>query len=154
MRFHHTSFTVSDVAAAERFFVEHFGMKRIGGGRYDFDYIRKTIAYPDGVLLISVLAFPGRESGDRLELIEYEQPRGEAVDTATNRPGAAHLCFETDDIHADYARLKAAGVRFKSPPNEVGFGINRGAWSVYCNGPDAIALELFQPACAENQQPS
>jgi len=146
MRFHHTSFTVSDVAAAERFFIEHFGMRRLGGGRYDFEYIRSTTSYPDGVLLISVLAFPGRETGDVLELIEYAQPRGEPVDTATNRPGAAHLCFETTDIHADYDRLTAAGVRFKSCPNEVCFGLNRGAWSVYFNGPDGIALELFQPA--------
>lgn len=146
MRFHHTSFTVSDVAAAERFFIDHFGMQRIGGGRYDFDYIRSTIGYADGVLLISVLAFPGREPGGILELIEYAQPRGEPVDTATNRPGAAHLCFETTDIQADYARLKKAGVRFKSSPNEVTYGLNRGAWAVYFNGPDGIALELFQPA--------
>ena len=145
MRFHHTSFTVSDVAAAERFFVGHFGMRRLGGGRYDFDYIRRTIGFPDGVLLISVLGFPGNDA-DVLELIEYAEPRGEPVDTATNRPGAAHLCFETSDIHADYTRLLAAGVRFKSSPNEVGVGINQGAWSVYFNGPDNIALELFQPA--------
>jgi len=145
MRFHHTSFTVSDVAATERFFIEHLGMIRLGGGRYDFDYIRSTVSFPDAVLLISVLSFPGNDTNDVLELIQYEQPVGEPVDTATNRPGAAHLCFETQDIHADYARLAAAGVPFKSAPNEVQVGINRGAWSVYFNGPDNIALELFQP---------
>lgn len=149
MRFHHTSFTVSDVEVCERFFIDHFGMIRLGGGRYDFDYIRRTTGFPDGVLLISVLAFPGREAGDLLELIQYEHPAGDPVDTATNRPGAAHLCFETQDIHGDFARLEAAGVAFKSTPNEVEIGINRGAWSVYFNGPDRIALELFQPAPKE-----
>ena len=144
MRFHHTSFTVSNVAATERFFIENFGMIRLGGGRYDYDYIRRTIGFEDGVLLISVLGFPGNDA-DVLELIEYVQPHGEPVDTATNRPGAAHLCFETQDIHADYTRLKVGGVAFKSTPNEVQAGINRGAWSVYFNGPDGIALELFQP---------
>ena len=125
--------------------MDHFGMIRLGGGRYDFDYIRRTVNFPDAVLLISVLAFPQHEKSDVLELIQYEQPAGEAVDTATNRAGAAHLCFETQDIHADYTRLSAAGIPFKSAPNEVQVGINRGAWSVYFNGPDGIALELFQP---------
>ena len=145
--FHHTSFTVSDVDAAERFFVELFGMERIGGGVYDLDYIRRTVGYPEAVLKIAVLSFPettGRR--DVLELIEYQRPRGEPVDTSTHRPGAAHLCFLVDDINAEYQRLSGAGVRFKSSPNEVTFGINKGAWSVYFNGPDGIALELFQPA--------
>ena len=147
--FHHTSFTVSDVDAAERFFVELLGMQRIGGGRYDFDYIRRTVAYPDAVLKIAVLAFNHQAQSpksDILELIEYEQPRAEPVDTATCRPGAAHLCFAVDDIRAEFARLSERGVRFKSEPNEVTFGLNRGAWSVYFNGPDGIALELLQPA--------
>jgi catechol 2,3-dioxygenase-like lactoylglutathione lyase family enzyme len=122
-------------------------MERIGGGTYDFDYIRRTVAYPDAVLKIAVLAFrTTRGRRDILELIEYQRPRGEPVDTATNRPGAAHLCFLVDDIEDEYRRLSAAGARFKSSPNEVTFGINKGARSVYFNGPDGIALELFQPA--------
>ena len=37
---HHTSFTVSDLDAAERFFVGLIGMQRIGGGVYNFDRIQ------------------------------------------------------------------------------------------------------------------
>jgi catechol 2,3-dioxygenase-like lactoylglutathione lyase family enzyme len=152
-RFHHTSFTVSDVAAAERFFVDLFGMQRIGGGFYDFDYIRQTVAFPDAQMVISVLAFPeDRQTHDVLELIEYRRPHADPVDTATCRPGAAHLCFLVTEIHQEYARLREAGVVFKSKPNEVTEGINRGAWSVYFNGPDGIALELFQPATAHSTQ--
>ena len=144
--FHHTSFTVSDADAAERFFVDLFGMQRVGGGIYDFDYIRKTVAYPDAVLKIAVLAFTSDTARrDLLELIEYRVPRADPVDTATCRPGAAHLCFVVDDIHAEYDRLRSKGVAFKSAPNEVTAGMNRGARSVYFNGPDNIALELFQP---------
>jgi catechol 2,3-dioxygenase-like lactoylglutathione lyase family enzyme len=143
--FHHTSFTVSDAAAAERFFVDLFGMQRIGGGIYDFDYIRKTVAYPDAVLKIAVLAFASdTQRRDLLELIEYQVPKEQPVDTATCRPGAAHLCFLVHDIHAEYERLRAKGVVFKSSPNEVTAGMNRGAKSVYFNGPDNIALELIQ----------
>jgi catechol 2,3-dioxygenase-like lactoylglutathione lyase family enzyme len=144
--FHHTSFTVSDVDASERFFVDLFGMKRLGGGTYDFDYIRRTVGYPDAVLKIAVLGMADARDGQRLELIEYVAPRGQPVDTATCRPGAAHLAFVVDDIDAEYERLRTAGVRFKSSPNEVTYGINRGAKAVYFNGPDDIALELVQPA--------
>lgn len=141
---HHTSFTVSNLQEAERFFLELFGMKRIGGGRYDFDYVRRQVAFTDAVLDISVLISP--DGAGVLELIEYVQPCGEPASTATNRPGNAHLCFQVDDIETEYQRLSAAGVRFKSTPNEITSGINQGAKAVYLNGPDDIALELFEPA--------
>lgn len=147
---HHTSFTVSNVAEAEQFFIELFGMRRIGGGLYDFDYIRRQVGYVDAVLQISVLSFPTTNGSHKrtqlLELIEYKTPRATAVDTSTCRPGAAHMAFVVDDIHAEYERLRSKGIRFKSSPNEVTFGINRGAWAAYFNGPDNIALELIQPA--------
>lgn len=146
VHFHHTSFTVSDIAAAEKFFVDLFGMKRIGGGTYDFDYIRTVIGYNDAVLEIAFLSYP--DSGENLELIEYVKPKGEPVSTATCRPGAAHLSFKVEDIEADYRRLKGKGVRFKAPPVEITFGINKGSKAVYFNGPDGIALELIQPASA------
>ncbi len=145
---HHTSFTVSDLEKAEGFFTGLMGLQRVGGGIYDFDYIRGIIAYPDAKLNIAVLAFPEDASGGHLlELIEYLQPAGEPVDTATNRPGNAHLCFAVSDIDAEVDRLRAAGVAFKSEaPHEVTWGINKGAKGIYFNGPDGIALELLQPA--------
>lgn len=146
--FHHTSFTVSNVDEAERFFVDLFGLERRGGGTFEFDTLRKIVAYPSAVLKIVYLTFP--ESGGvrpphLLELIEYVHPAGTLTDTATNRPGNAHLSFQVDDIQREYRRLTERGVRFKSEPQPVTWGANRGAWSVYCNGPDGIALELNQP---------
>ena len=145
---HHTSFTVSNLEESESFFTELMGMQRVGGGIYDFDYIRGIIAYPDAKLSIAVLAFPERDKTDHLlELIEYLHPPGEPVDTATNRPGNAHLCFVVSDIDAEVHRLRAAGIAFKSDaPHEVTWGINKGAKGIYFNGPDGIALELLQPA--------
>ena len=147
--FHHTSFTVTDVDQTERFFVDFLGMERVGGGRYDFGYIRKVVALPDAVLKIAVLAFPEKQGvrpPDRLELIEYARGAGSPCDTATNRPGNAHLCFVVDDIQVEHRRLTALGVKFKSLPQEMTFGVNRGGWTAYFNGPDGVALELVQPA--------
>lgn len=148
--FHHTGFTVSDLDAAERFFVGLIGMQRIGGGIYDFNYVRRSVGYPDATLNIAVLAFSDHQAGDRvLELIQYVQPAGEPTDTDKNRPGNAHVCFVVSDIEAEVERLQANGVAFTSPtPNEVTWGVNRGAKAIYFTGPDDIALELFEPAPA------
>lgn len=147
--FHHTSFTVSNLDEAEGFFVHDFGLERMGGGLFDFDNLREMVGLPGAILKIAYLAFPeknGLRPPHRLELIEYVKPAGKSTDTATNRPGNAHLCFEVEDIHAEYKRLSERGVRFKSDPKQVMWGVNKGAWSVYCNGPDGVALELTQPA--------
>jgi lactoylglutathione lyase len=146
--FHHVSFTVSDVDAVADWFCTHFKMVRLGGGDYDFDYIRAQVGMPDVALRIAMLGFAdgqGMPTPHRLELIEYVRGTGQNADTATNRPGNAHLCFLTDDIDGDYLRLSAAGAKFISPPNTVTWGINKGARAVYFKGPDDIRLELLQP---------
>lgn len=145
----HASFTVSNMETAERFFVETLKMERLGGGEYAFDYLKAVVGYPDAVLKIAF--FAPRESppgAPHVELIEYLSPRGERTCTDTNRPGNAHLCLEVDDIEGEYERLKAEGVVFKSTPQQVTFGLNKGARAVYFDGPDHIKLELYQRAPA------
>ena len=61
--FHHTGFTVSELDAAERVFVGLIGMQRIGGGIYDFNYVRRSVGYPDAALNIAVLAFSDHQAG-------------------------------------------------------------------------------------------
>lgn len=39
---------------------------------------------------------------------------------ALNADGIPLLQLEVDDVHAEHARLKAAGVRFTAPPMNVG----------------------------------
>ena len=153
---HHTSFTVSNLESAQRFFIDLMGMKRVGGGTYAFDYIRRSVGYSDATLKVAVLCSAGYQPGDPLlELIEYIHPRGDPVETSTNRPGNAHVCFVVSDIDTEVKRLQTAGVSFKSPTaNEVTWGINKGAKSIYFNGPDDIALELIEPRQTSTQKDS
>ena len=146
---HHVSFTVSILKETEDFFDRVLGFKRIFKGLYDFPYISRQVGYPDAVLDIALLTHEGRpfESvGFMIELIEYKNPRCEPTDTATCRPGSAHLCFLVDDLRAEYERMLGLGVEFNSPPNEVTHGANKGALAVYFKGPDDIRLEMIQPA--------
>jgi hypothetical protein len=41
--------------------------------------------------------------------------------------------------------MKALGVQFKSEPNYITAGVNKGGWAVYFTDPDGITLEMVQP---------
>lgn len=146
---HHVSFTVSNLERSQEFFEKVLGFKRVAGGRYDFPYIARQVGYPDAVLDIALMTQAGRpfeDTGFMIELIEYVHPKCDPTDTATGRPGSAHLCFLVDDLRAEYERMKSMGVEFNSPPNEVTYGVNKGALAVYFKGPDDIRLEMIQPS--------
>ena len=79
-----------------------------------------------------------------LELAGYERPRGRPVppDSTLADIGFSHVCLATDDIQADHARLRDAGVPFYTEPMEY----RPGVWMAYFCGPDGETCELRQAA--------
>ena len=77
-----------------------------------------------------------------LELFEYLDPRGRPM--APNRTqadlGLTHLGFASEDIQADYQRLRKQDVKFYSPPVEY----RPRVWNAYFYGPDGETCELRQ----------
>ncbi len=79
-----------------------------------------------------------------IEVFEYAQPI--PVGSTALRPcdvGIRHIAFDVTDIHAEYERLKAAGVQFLSEPQVMGdkehdYGVR----AVYCRDPDENIVEL------------
>ena len=57
-------------------------------------------------------------------------------------PGPSGITFLTTDIHADYERMKAKGVAFKSPPTRMDWG----EWLCEFEDPDGNGFDLKQPA--------
>jgi catechol 2,3-dioxygenase-like lactoylglutathione lyase family enzyme len=111
------------------------------------EYTARLVAYENAhlkVAQLSIEAMNQARSGHLLELVEYVYPHCEPTDTATCRPGSAHLAFQVEDIHTTYERMKAQGVRFKSPPNAITAGINKGGFTCYFLDPDDITLEIIQ----------
>jgi len=70
----------------------------------------------------------------RLCLGTHSEVRGRPAD-----PHRWLLRLETDDIHADVSRLKAAGVRFIEEPNEQDGG---GFWLATCQDPEGNLVQL------------
>ena len=97
--------------------------------------------------LLAAGYYIGSSDGDRaavLELLEYVHPKGGNVDMETANTGIAHLAMYVDDIWADYKRLLARGVTFRSEPVLVEEGVNVGVRTVYLRDPDNVTLELVE----------
>lgn len=148
VNYFHFSFTVSDLERSIAFYRDVVGMELVGWQVHDQPYTSVQVGFPNAVLKaarLTIQGIPSARSGHLLELIEYVNPRGEPTDTTTNRPGAAHMAFQVDDLLAEYARMKALGVRFKSEPVAITAGPNQGGWTIYFYDPDGITLEMVQP---------
>ena len=151
----HFSFTVSDIERSIAFYRDLIGLKLVHRMVHDQAYTSSQIGFSNAYLKVALFTIEGMQqspSGHFLELIEYVRPRGEPIDTATNRPGVAHLALQVEDIQAEFARLKAAGVRFKSDaPINITHGRHTGGWTCYFLDPDDITLEMVQ--LPDNFQP-
>jgi glyoxylase I family protein len=76
-----------------------------------------------------------------LEVFEFTSPPPPAPTgrRPVHQHGITHVAIEVRDLHSEYARLKAAGMEFHSPPQaqESGF-------VVYGRDPDGNVLELIE----------
>jgi catechol 2,3-dioxygenase-like lactoylglutathione lyase family enzyme len=138
----HTSYTVSSLERALRFYVDVLGFEVRWQREIANQYFRDIVGFPDCVVKAAHLRVPN--STHTLELFEYVTPRGAAADVRTNNPGSSHISLYVDDLQTAYAELRAKGVRFRSPPVAIDTGANRGAWAVYALDPDGITVELLQ----------
>ena len=144
----HFSFTVSDIEQSIHFYRDIMGMELVHEQEQANAYTRKLVGYPDAHLKVAQFRIkdgPASRSGHMLELVEYVAPPGEKVDTRTKNTGTAHLAFEVDDARAEYERLIALGVRFRSEPVAIEAGINKGGFTCYFLDCDDITLEIIQP---------
>jgi catechol 2,3-dioxygenase-like lactoylglutathione lyase family enzyme len=143
----HFSFTVADIDRSVEFYTKVIGMEVVHTQEQANEYTSRLVGYENAHLKVAQLHIPAltkQRSGHLLELVEYVNPRCDPTDTATCRPGSAHLAFQVADIHKKYEEMIAAGVRFKSPPNAITAGINKGGFTCYFLDPDDITLEIIQ----------
>ena len=146
--FWHVSFTVSNLETSVHWYTQVLGFEYVRGQVQANEYTAQLVGFPNVHLKVAQLRVPGLtvpRSSHHIELIEYVHPRGEDIPLETNRTGVGHWAFQVDDLRAEYARLAALGVRFKSEPNYIAAGVNQGGYAVYFTDPDGITLEMVQP---------
>ena len=137
----HVGFAVSSLDRSVTFYTELLGEGPVLRKVWDVEYVGRIVGYP-GVKLDC--AFWRLPRGTILELIEYLEPKPGRVDMETYNAGNGHLCLVTEDLHADFERLRGVA-RFRHPePVRIPWGPYEGGWAAYLRDPDGISIELLQ----------
>jgi len=125
----HIGVNVTDLSRSERFYMEVFGLQRLGGST-------------EGARRFAFLG-----DGSRLSITLWEQSRGTF---SAQSPGLHHLSFQAStmgDVRDAEARLKARGVQFVYDgvvPHAEGME----SGGIFFEDPDGIRLEIFSPTGA------
>jgi predicted enzyme related to lactoylglutathione lyase len=101
-----TSVYVVDQEKALRFYTEVLGfVKKADFSRVPFRWL--TVASPED------------PDGTELQLALNDNPAAEAYQQAMFQQGQPAAMFYTDDVQAEYERMKARGAEFTMPPTDV-----------------------------------
>ena len=101
---------VDDQEKALRFYTEVLG------------FVKKT-EIPLGEHRWLTVVSPERPDGPELLLEPDEHPAAKPFNDALVADGIPCTSFAVEDVHAEYERLSAAGVRFTQEPAEMGPGV-------------------------------
>ena len=138
-RLDHIAIAVPDLSTALRRFCDDLGLTL--AGQEDVPSARTTTAF------LPV-------EGTRIELVHPLGGQGAIATFLEKRGGGLHhLCFETDDIEADVARLRGLGYRFTTEAPTPGA---HGTQVIFLHpkGFDGVLIELAQhPRSAEGGHP-
>jgi len=137
--FHHAALSTPDLDRCIDFYTRFLGCE-----------VAWTFAWPAGTAAadeVTGLADSAARAamlklgGSFLEVFEFSSPAPEPArgDRRACDHGIAHVCLEVQDIHAEYARLCALGMRFHCPPQRQDTG-----WVTYGRDCDGNIVELLE----------
>ena len=101
-----TSVFVDDQAKALRFYTEVLG------------FVKKA-DFSNGPFRWLTVASPEEPEGTELQLALNDDPAAKAYQQARFQEGQPAVMFFTDDVQADFERVKARGAEFTVPPTDV-----------------------------------
>ena len=106
MKIKPASMNVDDQEKAMRFYTEVLG------------FVKKS-DFSQGPFRWLTLASPEEPDGTELQLALNNNPPAKAYQQAMFQQGQPAAMFYTDDLQADYERMKARGPEFTMPPTDV-----------------------------------
>jgi predicted enzyme related to lactoylglutathione lyase len=101
-----TSIYVDDQKKALRFYTEVLGFT-------------KKADFSNGPFRWLTVGSPEEPEGAELQLALNDNPAAKAYQQAIFEQGQPAAMFYTDDVRADYERIKARGAEFTTPPTDV-----------------------------------
>jgi catechol 2,3-dioxygenase-like lactoylglutathione lyase family enzyme len=148
---HHVGITVPDLDRGIAFYNGVLGLELFDPPSpvFDNEDLGERVGVPGAALRQVNLSL-----GDTIvELLEYTAPAPPYGDEPilANARGAAHVCFQVEDVEAKKAELEGAGVEFLSDVNVVDEGVLAGWRWVYFRDPFGIVLELVEIAYHDDE---
>lgn len=137
---HHTAISTGNMERALRFYRDLLGFTEVFSSSWEAgtEVVDKIVGLKDSSAQVVML----RAGNACVELFQYKTP--EPKPSEANRPvcdhGITHLCLQVQDIDAEYARLKGAGMTFHCPPQMAGNGLR----VTYGRDPDGNVVELLE----------
>lgn len=141
----HVGFTVPDIEAATRFFVDVIGCELVyalGPLRDDGEWMQRQLGvHPRAVIKQLRLLRCGH--GSNFEIFEYDAPGQVRAQPANSDVGGHHLALYVDDFAAALAYLRLHGVVIQGEPTVRTSGPSAGQTWVYFLTPWGMQLELL-----------
>jgi catechol 2,3-dioxygenase-like lactoylglutathione lyase family enzyme len=109
MRIHLTSVSIDDYDKALKFYTEVMGFVK----KYD-------VPIGGDARWITVVSPEAPEGTQLLLEPNADYPAMKALKEALVKDGIPFTAFQVDDVHAEYARMKALGVEFTMEPTNMG----------------------------------
>ena len=135
---HHAAIATPNPDRLAAFYCDAFGFEKI----YESTWSNKPqsdamMGLPNSAARVLVL----RKGDQCLELFKFTNPlTGEAdPERPLSEAGYTHIGFDVTDIDDEYARLKAAGMRFNAPPTP-GPAIR----AAYGRDPEGNSIEILE----------
>lgn len=134
---HHYGVTVSNLDESVAFYRDALGMPEADRAHFDDEAFGRFVGLEDVDVDIAFLD----GGGCLVELLEYARPPGGDANegVSNNDVGAAHVCFDVDDVESTYEDL-SDDVEFVSRPQTL----DNGAKVVYLYDPDGNVVELLE----------
>ena len=154
----HVGFTVPDLEAATRFFVDVIGclpVYEVGPFRSGDNWMEEHLGVDPRAVIRKLRMFRCK-TGPSFEIFEYELDGAGAAPPRNSDVGGHHLAFYVEDISAAVAYLKSRGIAVQGEPTTMESGPSKGLRWVYFLSPWGMQLELVSyPAGTDvtNQNP-
>ena len=140
----HIGFTVPDVEAATRFFVDVIGCTKlfeVGPFIAGDDWMLKHLNVHPRAVIRSLHMLKCR-NGPAFEIFQYEAPDQRTQLPRNSDHGGHHLAFYVTDMDAAVAYLKSRVVQVLGDPSTMTTGASAGLTWVYFLAPWGMQLEL------------
>ena len=144
----HVAISVPDMEKALAFYCDLLGFEKA----FEFSWDEQSELAEPATKILAVKgtaadAIVLRAENMLIELFQFKAggPKAQDPDRPVIDHGFTHLCLAVKDLDKEYDRLKAAGMRFHSPPTQVVEGVR----TVYGRDPFGNVIELEEAAGRE-----